>query len=201
MSSIQFNLRLLKARFQAFRDDESGLASIESILLIPLLFWAYLGTFVIFDAFKKQTDGLRVTYAVADAISREDAALNQTYLNNMRTLTNFLTRSSERVTQRVTIVCFSESRDRYAAAWSRVSGPKQGDYPAHTDWTLDANDYRLPNLPLGDQLILVETFMDYQPVWNVGIDAKTFEYWVFTRPRFASQVKWENQNSWVCPAT
>jgi len=199
--SLKDHIRLTKARLKAFRDDEDGMASIESILLIPLLFWAYVGTFVMFDAFKKQTDGLRVTYAVADAISREDAALDQTYLNNMRNLTNYLTRSPERVTQRITVVCYSETSGKYAAAWSQVSGPKHTTYPAHTDATLDDNKERLPNIPVGDQILLVETFMDYQPIWNIGLDARTFEYWVFTRPRFSSQMIWEDETTWVCPAT
>lgn len=199
--TMQQKFRLLGARLKAFRDDQSGMMALEAILVIPLLFWAYMGIFVMFDAFKKQTDGLRVTYAVADAISREKDAIDQTYLDSVYKLTNFMTRSPQRVTQRVTVVCYSPSADSYAIAWSMVQGPKMADYPAHTNETLDANANRLPNLVLGEQAVLVETFMDYAPIWDVGLTAKTFDYWVFTRPRFAEQVKWESEPAWVCPTT
>ena len=151
-----------------------------------------------FDAYKKQTDGLRATYAIADAISREENDINQSYLNSMLDLTNYLTRTPNRVTQRVTIVCYSPKKSKYRVAWSRSQGPKKRTYKRHKNSTIDTLKDKLPILPLGDQLILVETFLDYAPLWNVGIDANTYDYFVFTRPRF-SQIKYENKSNWVCP--
>lgn len=181
-----------------FFKDQGGVASIEAILLIPLLFWAYTGTFVMFDAYKKQTDGLRVTYSVADAISREDSELTQAYLDSMTLLSDFMSRSPNRVTQRVTIVCYSAEDDQYQVAWSRTTGPKKSTLLPHTDLTVDDNRDRLPILPVGDQVVLVETFMDYAPVWSVGLAAQTFDYWVFTRPRFTNQVKHIAEPTGVC---
>ncbi|MEM9436025.1 MAG: pilus assembly protein [Pseudomonadota bacterium] len=182
-----------------FRRDEAGTVSIEAILVIPLLFWAYMAIFVMFDAYKKQTDGLRATYAVADAISREDAEINQTYLNSMADLLDFLTRSPSQITMRTTIVCFSEDLDAYTVAWSKLTGPNAANLTLFSDANINNIKDKLPVIPEGDQVIVLEMFMDYSPMWDIGLDPKEFQYFSFTRPRFTNQVKWENQPTWICP--
>ncbi|MEM1236819.1 MAG: hypothetical protein AAGI10_07605 [Pseudomonadota bacterium] len=185
-------------RLRAFIHDQTGVASIEAVLLMPLLMWAYVGTYVIYDAYKKQLDGLRSTYAIADAISREEQGLNQTYLDSMLQLMNFMTSSPSGITQRVTIVCFDETDEDYHLAWSRSTGPRDDTYPPHTDQTLNNNAHRLPDFPEGDQVILVETFMEYSPLLNIGLDDQLFDYWIFTRPRFTNQITWQGQDTWTC---
>ena len=185
-------------RLRAFVKDEYGVASIEAILLMPLLMWAYVATYVVYDGYKRQLDGLRSTYAVADAISREEQAINQFYLNSMIELTDFMTHSPSGITQRVTIVCYDEDDEEYFVAWSRSTGPREASYPVHNDTTINNNSDRLPDFPEGDQVILVETFMEYTPLMNIGLDDQLFEYWIFARPRFTNQVKWQGQNSWTC---
>lgn len=196
MSFVKYSVR----RVRRFLKDQTGVASVESILLIPLLFWAYIGTFVMFDAYKKQTDGLRVSYAVADAISREENEINQAYLNSMVKLSNYMTRVPSKITQRVTIVCYSPKKKKYRVAWSRSTGPLKQVIKKHTNGTIHNYKDRLPEMPLGDQVILVETFMDYAPLWDVGVSSMTFDYWIFTRPRFTNQVKWAGKPNWVCPS-
>ena len=50
---------------------------------------------------------------------------------------------------------------------------------------------RLPVVPNNERLILVETWADYNPPFNVGINRQYLYNFVFTRPRFAPQVKYE----------
>lgn len=182
-----------------FRKDETGTVSIEAILVIPLLFWAYIATFVMFDAYKTQTDGLRAAYAVADAISREDEEINQTYLDSMTNLLNFLTRSPSKINMRTTIVCYSEDSNSYRVAWSKLTGPQDDSLTIFTDSNINTIQDKLPIIPVGDQIILLEMFMEYAPIWDVGLDPTEFEYISFTRPRFTNQIKWENEPTWICP--
>lgn len=193
--------RNLRTMLRRFRKDEHGTVSIEVILLVPLLFWAYLATFVMFDAYKTQTDGLRAAYAVADAISREDEEINQTYLNSMTNLLNFLTRSSRKVTMRTTIVCYSEDTNGYHVAWSKLTGPDTENRTIYTDANINTISDKLPIMPVGDQIIVLEMFMQYTPFWDVGLEPTEYEYFSFTRPRFTNQIKWENEPTWVCPET
>ncbi|MEL6700331.1 MAG: hypothetical protein AAFO58_01430, partial [Pseudomonadota bacterium] len=149
-----------------FVRDSEGVASVETILLLPLLMWAYVSTFVFFDAYRVQTDGLRVAYSVSDSIGRQENGVNQTFMNSMERMTNFLTKSPNGITLRTTIVCWSNNHSKYRVAWSNVTGAKTTILP-HTHHTLHAQADRLPVVPFGDQLILVEMFLDYRPAINV----------------------------------
>ena len=188
-----------KSALARFRRDQEGVASVEALLLLPLLMWAYVATFVFFDAYRTQTDGLRVNYAISAAIAREDEQeLNQQYLDNMLKLASFMTRSPQALTQRVTIVCFSEKKQKYRVAWSRSTGPKKNTYKKHTHSSIDKMREQLPDMPYGDQVIVVETFMDYRPLWDVGLDTRQFDYFSVIRPRFTNQIKWEGKPNWKC---
>ncbi|MEL6549771.1 MAG: hypothetical protein AAFQ54_05925 [Pseudomonadota bacterium] len=197
ITSLRIRMRLLA---EALRSDTRGNVSIEAIILVPMLFWAYMMIYGVFDAYRKQTDGLRVSYAVADAISREENAIDQQYLDSMITLADYMTNSPSPVTQRVTIVCYSAENTEYHVAWSKTSGGYVEELPPHTNATLNQSDHRLPEIVVGDQVILVETFVHYAPLLNLSITQKMFDYWTFTRPRFTNQVKYENEDEWVCPA-
>ncbi|MEO1797831.1 MAG: hypothetical protein AAFR53_12580 [Pseudomonadota bacterium] len=194
------SLRAIRAKAQRFVQDRSGFATIEAVLMIPLLFWGFAATFVVFDAYKKQTDALRVSYAVADAISREETSINQAYLDSMVRLSDYMTAAPETITQRVTIVCYSEENTEYHVAWSKTTGGAPDSYTPHDNQSLNVNQDRLPIIPVGDQLIVVETFMGYEPIWQLGFGEQEFDYWIFTRPRFTNQIKWEDNDDWVCPA-
>ena len=41
-----------KRFLRRFRADESGSLAIETVLIVPALFWAFIGLFSIFDAYK-----------------------------------------------------------------------------------------------------------------------------------------------------
>ena len=55
----------------------------------------------------------------------------------------------------------------------------------------NVNDYasRLPTIPAGDTLIVMETWLDYTPAFDVGgLEPRTFKEFIATRPRFVAQV-------------
>ena len=41
-------------------------------------------------------------------------------------------------------------------------------------------------------MIVVETWMAYEPIFNVGIEPRYYENVVVTSPRFAPQLKWKS---------
>ncbi|MEM6728271.1 MAG: TadE/TadG family type IV pilus assembly protein [Pseudomonadota bacterium] len=194
-------LQALKRSAQRLRRDERGLSAIETVVIVPMLFWALAGTFVMFNAFKTQTEGLRATNAIADAISRETSELNGNYITSLYDLTRYMARGKHPIRQRITIVCRSTTvPDEYRVAWSVVRGPTN---PVGIDpWTSQTINTRkddLPIMPVGDQLILVETMLSFRPVFGAILSDQTLNYWVFTRPRFTNQVKYQGQPNWVCP--
>ena len=73
--------RRLRAKRRAFRDDESGVAALEFVIIAPVMFGLLLAGVNAFDIYRYAEIAERTTYTVADILSREDlvdtAALNQ----------------------------------------------------------------------------------------------------------------------------
>ncbi|MGR3434088.1 MAG: TadE/TadG family type IV pilus assembly protein [Shimia sp.] len=180
-----------------FRRDERASGAIEMVLIMPLLFWAYAGTFMFYDAFRAKNNALRASYTISDAISREIDEINGKYLNSMHQMLNFLSASPNTTRMRVTIVCYDDKKKRYTRAWSQVRGG--GGLKPHNNGTLHS-DMRahLPIMPDGDQVVLVETYVDYRPVFDAVVAEQTFSNVVVTRPRYTNQVKWSGKSGWVC---
>ena len=49
-------------------------------------------------------------------------------------------------------------------------------------------EHQLPNMPNGERIVLVETFIDYEMPFNVGLTVLDFNNFTFVRPRYAGQV-------------
>jgi len=61
----------LRAHLRRFFQDESGSASIELLIVLPLLAWIFFATFVFFDAFRAKSINVKATYTISDILSRE----------------------------------------------------------------------------------------------------------------------------------
>ena len=62
--------KLLRARLATFAQDARGSLSVEAALILPLLCWFYVASFVWFDAFRTQNANLKASYTLADMLSR-----------------------------------------------------------------------------------------------------------------------------------
>ena len=188
-------LPFLKSRWQDFARDETGTIAAESVVILPILAWAYISTFVWFDAFKAETQYTRAAYSVADALSREMTPITPQYLNSMHRMLNFMSDSPDPVKMRVTVVCWSDKRQMYRRASSQVRG---GGIASHSHWTLHRMRDHLPVLPVGDQVIMVETFTRWEPAFNMGLKPKDITNVIVTRARFAPQVLWDPNHRYTC---
>ena len=176
-------LRLIR-RLRAFRDDTRGSVTVEFALMAPLLFWTYCAGYAFFDAYRQSAVNLKAAYTIADLISRETRALNETYIDSMYAMTRLLTRSDAPLSMRITVVRWNETDDRYYFDWSKTRG---GTNPM-TDADMVRIRDRLPMMPDAERVILVETWSTWEPPFQVGIGTTVLDNFVFTRPRFAPQV-------------
>lgn len=181
-------IKLLKARLAGFHEDLAGSISVEAALLMPLLCWFYIGSFVWFDAYKSQNANLKATYTLADMLSRETNEIDDDYLEGLNTVFDYLAKTSQPTYIRVTTVkcvsnCDNSARHLHVD-WSYATEGRSALDHAAIQTYVD----KIPMMPSGDTVILLETFMDYEPLFNAGIQASTFENYVVTRPRFASQL-------------
>ncbi|WP_368184602.1 TadE/TadG family type IV pilus assembly protein [Aestuariibius sp. HNIBRBA575] len=207
---------LLRDRIDRFRSDERGSVSIEMVLVVPMLFWCYLGMFVYFDAFRAKSATEKATFTIADFIGRIDNreiedVVTPEIIDSMYELHGLLTHSRLRTGVRISVISWNANRGRYYRVWSEWRGRRARDTGGLrgvgrlTNTALISPEYtdRLPTTMLHtERLILVETFAIYEPPFNLAWDAfgtgqETFgphikpyqmDTLVFYRPRFSERI-------------
>tara|TARA_R110002049_G_scaffold140930_7_gene302374 strand:- start:25727 stop:26302 length:576 start_codon:yes stop_codon:yes gene_type:complete len=174
-----------------FLRREDGTIAMETMIVLPLIFWAYLSTFSIFDAFRMYNLNQQATYTIGDAISRETVPINDDYLRGSQELFEFMTRGAGNTAIRVTSIWYDAAQDRYYTDWSKSRG-----------WVLGLNSEdvkswhaKLPVMPDKERVVLVETWRTYDPPFNTGLEERDIHNFIFTRPRYAPRVCWVDCNS------
>jgi Flp pilus assembly protein TadG len=112
----------LLSRLRRFRNDTTGSMSIEFVLAMPVLFWAFAASFVFFDGYRQSAVNLKAAYTISDLISRETDAINNTYMDSMKNVLNLLVRPSSVTALRVTVVRWDAADNRYYVDWSSDRG-------------------------------------------------------------------------------
>lgn len=162
----------LSTLIKSFRDDESGLMSVEFVLVTPILAWVFISGVVYFDVFGVETNTVRSTITLAEIFSREDT-VNSTFLTNAREVLRELTYEETNPDYRITVFTFFgfdptlTSDDVYRVVWSDHRG-WEGDL---TNSDLDdlQTAGRLPIMAEADHNVLIETRVDYDAPFNIGI--------------------------------
>lgn len=178
----------LITRLRAFFRDTNGSVSVEFVLVMPFLFWAFMATYVYFDGYRQSVVNLKAAYAIGDLISRETQAINDDYIDSMEAVLQLMTRSNMPIKLLVTVIRWDEADQRYYVDWSK----NRGYASPRTNADLLDLAAKLPVMPNGERVILVETQGKYVPLFDIGMGTKYLENFVFTRPRFAPQVAWSD---------
>ena len=178
--------RFLK-RLKRFRRENSGSITVEFAIIMPMLFWGYASSYIFFDGFRQSTINLRAAYTIGDMVSRETQVLTPAYIDSMYNMAQLLTRNDSPMSLRITVIRWDEEDDKFYLDWSQARGAVEG----MTEANLVDLEELLPSMPDAERVILVETWNTWEPVINVGLDARTMDHFVFTRPRFAPQVIFE----------
>ncbi len=179
----------LRRILSGYARDERGSITVEFVLIVPLLFWAFMASYVFFDGYRQSALNVKAAYTVGDLISRETEAINDTYIDSMYALFQMMVRDQAPVGLRISVVRYDAAQDRYYVDWSRIRGIYT--YPRDNS-NLEDIRARLPEMPDGERVILVESSNIYEPIFNVGFGNLDLDNFVFTRPRFAPQVAWSN---------
>lgn len=179
MSSLKTRLT---RPFTFFLRDTSATVATEAVLILPLLAAWFVGSFVFFDAFKSRNTAMKASYTIGDVLSRRTDDATPAYLDNLHTLYKTLVKAPDGTSAlRVTMIMWDG--DAYQVQWSHASSNSVG---ARSDASAIVD--RIPTLSEGEQVILVETFLDYNPAFNVGLNSNIWENFVVTSPRFASKL-------------
>ena len=181
----------LRRALARFRRDESASVTVETLIMVPIMCWLFIASFVMFDAFNVQSRNIKAGYTIGDILSRETGYITTAYINGLNDLQGVLLRSDSSRALQITIYSWDQSARRYRVRWSRATG---GLSPL-TDTTLANYASRLPEMPTGEVAILVRSRVGYTPLMDVGVPAFTFDEINVTRPRFAPQICWNTSTT------
>ncbi len=185
----------LKIRSALFGSDTRGSMPTEGVMAFTLLIWWYIASFQFFDAYRQKNVNLKAAYTIADMVSRQNDYIDRSYIYGLNTVFDYLTFSNKPTWIRVTTVNVDPSTNQFAVKWSCQTGL---GHQAHTTASINSPQIasRIPSMPVGDEVILVETYMAYEPIFSMGLKAMIYDTFITTRPRWG-QVPWD-PNSAVC---
>jgi Flp pilus assembly protein TadG len=176
-------------RFRRFCREQHGTATVEMVLVLPLLIWTHLATYEYFDAFGTITRNMRATYTLADMISRQTGTVTPTYVQGMESIYAFLNNNPPNAWVRVTAVSWDPNagqNGQYFVMWSQATDTANTKLD---DISIQGYTSKLPNITSSDTLIMVETRMTYVPAFSIGgVAQQTFMQTVVTQPRLSAQV-------------
>lgn len=165
--------------------DEQGVVTVEFVIVVPMLFWAYLMTYVFSDAYRDRSLDVKASYTIADAVSREQAVITPGYIDTLYRLQAVMTgRPPEDLKLRVSAIKMVGTNPAPQLGWSQGRG---GAAPL-TQAGLDALSSRIPTFQTGETMVLVETWQDYVPGFDTLLSPVEFASFVPTKIRFAPQL-------------
>ncbi|MFD2738409.1 TadE/TadG family type IV pilus assembly protein [Sulfitobacter aestuarii] len=188
MLRAKLNTTRRALRRSAFLTREDGNITIEAMIMMPLLFWTYLAMFTFFDAFHQNSLNQKAAFTIGDAISRETNPINDAYLDGAKGLFDYLVHARGDSSLRVSSIRYDLTTDKFYRDWSQVRGSVP---PLSNDDVAQAHAW-LPAMPDREYVVLVETWNNFEPVFNVGLEQRDIHNVVFTRPRYASCVLWDD---------
>jgi hypothetical protein len=174
----------LSHRLRRFLRDEDAAIIAETVIVLPLLLWAYIGLFVYWDCFRSLNTVQKATYTVSDMLSRDlsQTGITSDYITGLHSVVEYLIDHDQDSRMRVSSIYWNTANSRYEIHWSRTTDASA--LPALTTANLQNFTAQIPTMSPGDTAVIVEVRVDYVPAFNVGMTNQTFSEFIVTRPRF-----------------
>jgi Flp pilus assembly pilin Flp len=176
----------LRTNLRAFLRDESGVMLAEFLILIPVLIWGFIALIVYWDLFRTINVNQKAAYSISDLLSRQEVVTEQFATTGLFEVLKFLVPGAQEPRMRITSFEFDEgptaeaslktwgADDKYVLLWSRVTGTTvrpDGFKPvAFVEKDLEGMNLTIiPMMDDGKGAILVETWVDYTPRFDIGL--------------------------------
>jgi hypothetical protein len=172
-------------RMRNFLRDTRAAVALETVLVTPMLVWALVGSFVFFDAYRVYNTSVKATYMVADMLSRQTNTVFGHDIEGMANVIDNIIRGAGEVQMRTTQIGMVAGN--YQVDWSHGVNGAARIFNSNIDAIRD----RLPVMPNGERIVLVETFVAYQAPFNIGLTVVRFDNFTIVRPRYAGQVPFD----------
>ncbi len=181
----------MMTRAKNFFRDHSGSLSVETVLVLPLLVWAFCAMLVFWDAFKMNNEAISATYMVGDLVSRQTEEIDDAFITGINSVFNQLISSEADTDVRVSVIMRKAGDDPEVdppyndLIWSKGSG----ELPDRT--TVVELDHVVPLMAVGSTLVIVESRTRWEPLFSDVLAARDLNHVAIISPRFVSQVKFD----------
>jgi Flp pilus assembly pilin Flp len=176
-----------------FLREERAAVAFESVIIFPILVWAWVGTFTFFDAYRVYNTSIKATFTVADLISRQEFDIQVDEMDGFANMLASMIRDHDGVQMRATEI-HRTNDGSYRAVWSHTTG----NLARLCGNSLASMQDRLPTVAIGERFVILESFIDFEPAFNMGVNDLDFENFTVTRPRYAGRVPYAGEQ---CPFT
>lgn len=180
-------IRSSRARLslRRFAREEAGVITVETLFIIPLMFFTMVMMFVFWDAFRAKTLSHNATVVVADIISRENRPVTPRFLDGMHTLYRTMISAPDVTSLRISSIGFNDTTGTYRVLWSYSTNVERHpliETALAEEWLAEVT----PNLDGLATLVLVESWQDYTPPLGWLIDTQDLYTRSFVWPRLIS---------------
>jgi hypothetical protein len=177
----------LKNLVTRLREDVRGVVVVETVICMPLLFWATAATYEFHEVHRYKSAREKATYTIADMISREQLAITSNYMDRTLLVFDDMANDDGANQIRISVIEYNADTTEYLVRWSQIRGT--GTMQALTDAAIAADTNIMPILSDGQQFILVEAKSTYTPVFKMGMGAELdIKTRIFTAPRFVPKI-------------
>ena len=178
-----------------FKSSESGLITIETLIIFPVITWALLASVTFTDAFRHQTTLQKSVYTAGDLISRANGrSITPEYIDGVYSFVRRMNDSPHPVRMRITLIGWDQQAEQLRVVWSNSS--HAGADGELDDFILNLNYAPfIPTITQGETLLLTEGWLDYEPPFNVGLSARVLSEIALLRPRFAPGISYDVTNA------
>jgi len=180
--------KLTRALRHKFARSEDGSGSVEAVIMIPLMFMVIISSMTVLDLTRQHNLHSKAAFTIRDMVSRETLPIDPDYLAGAHALLNTMTRTPQDSSIRLSVVRFDDGNNIMKLDWSHSSG----GYTPLTNHQVRNWVDKLPHMVHNERMIIVETFARYDPPFEVGLGTPEIDNFVFTRPRYAPQVLWQD---------
>lgn len=184
------------SQFSFLRREDGGM-TLEAVIILPLLFWCLIATYVFYDAYAERNSLTKANYTVADLLSRETRPIDTPYLAGAADVLEHLSGNGRNSRIRVTVVrcvadCLDEDMRQLGLDWSEGVGMEALTEEQINEPAIEAG---VPIMALGARAVVVQSMVDYVPLFEVGLPSMPLMETAVVRPRFAPQLCWETCDS------
>jgi hypothetical protein len=177
----------------------------EFLILMPILIWGFIALVVYWDLFRTINVNQKAAYSISDLLSRQEVVTEEFATTGLFEVLQFLVPNAQEPRIRITSFEFDERTpeanlntwgdDKYVLLWSRVTGdttnPDSFEPKPYVEADLQPmRDTIIPMMDDGKGAILVETWVDYMPRFDIGVlnaapglDRQTFTQSIVTFAR------------------